>query len=124
MRSRGLVVAIAVVLALLAAAGVIVYTSNLEKQVKTENTTAVWVSSADIDANVQLDPLIAEGQFREVDIPNDALVLNAVTSLDQLRGQTTAAPILANEQIPASRLASGGGVNMLGITPGNVGLGL
>src|SRR3546814_3420017 len=48
----------------------------------------------------------------------------AVTSVDQLRGQTTAAPILANEQIPITRLAAGGGVNSLGITPGNVGLGL
>ena len=124
MRSRGLVVAIAVVLALLAAAGVIVYTSNLEEQVKTENTTTVLVSSADIDANTQLDPAIANGQFREVDIPNDALVLGAVTSFDELRGQTTAAPILANEQIPLSRLASTGGQNTLGITEGNVGLGL
>ena len=106
MRSRGLVVAIAVVLALLAAAGVIVYTSNLEEQVKTENTTTVLVSSADIPANTQLDPLIANGQFREVDIPNDALVLGAVTSFDELSGQTTAAPILANEQIPSTRLAS------------------
>jgi len=124
MRSRGLVVAIAVVLALLAAAGVIVYTSNLEEQVKTENTTVVFVSSTDIPTNTVLDPLIASGNFREVDIPNDALVLNAVTSVDQLRGQTTAAPILANEQIPITRLAAGGGVNSLGITPGNVGLGL
>ena len=40
MRSRGLVVAIAVVLAVLAAVGVIVYTSNVEESAVNENTDA------------------------------------------------------------------------------------
>ena len=39
MRSRGLVVAIAVVLAVLAAVGVIVYTSNVRESAINENTT-------------------------------------------------------------------------------------
>ncbi len=38
MRSRGLVVAIAVVLAVLAAVGVIVYTSNVKEKAVDENT--------------------------------------------------------------------------------------
>lgn len=124
MRSRGLVVAIAVVLALLAAAGVIVYTNNLETQVKEENTTAVIVATQDIAANTDLDPLLTSGVFTPVNVPNEALVATAVTSLDQLAGQTTALPILANEQIPLQRLSAGGGGNVLGITPGNMAIGL
>jgi len=124
MRSRGLVVAIAVVLAVLAAAGVIVYTSNLEESITEENTIAVIVSSQDIAANTDLDPLLAQGVFTAISVPIDAQVATAVTSLDQLSGQTSAAPILANEQIPLSRLSVGGGGNQLGITPGNVALGL
>lgn len=124
MRSRGLVVAIAFVLAILAAAGVIVYTSNLQKNVRDENTTEVVVSTQDIAANTQLDPLIAQGVFKQIRMPNDALVAGAVTSPDEMKGQTTAAPIFANEPIPSARLSSGQGINNLGISPGHVGLGL
>ena len=44
MKSRGLVVAIAVVLAVLAAVGVIVYTSSVRENAITEGTTTVLVS--------------------------------------------------------------------------------
>jgi hypothetical protein len=123
MRSRGLVVAIAVVLAVLAAAGIIVYTSNLEESVVTENTVEVIVSSQDIPANTSLDPLLSQGVFTPIRVPIDAQVASAIVSLDQLSGQTSATQILANEQIPLSRL-SGGESNVVGITEGNVGLGL
>ena len=123
MRSRGLVVAIAVVLAVLAAAGIIVYTSNLEESVVEENTVEVIVSSEQIPANTALDPLLARGVFTPIRVPIPALVDSAVTTLDQLAGQTSAIEILPNEQIPTSRL-SGGTANVLGITPGNVGLGM
>lgn len=124
MRSRGLVVAIAVVLAVLAAAGVIVYTNSLEDTLVTENSTEVVVSKQNIAANTQLAPLVDAGAFNKVWVPNDAVVAGAVTSIESLREETTSAPIIANEQIPAGRLASGEPQNVLGITPGNVGLGL
>jgi len=124
MRSRGLVVAIAFVLAVLAAAGVIVYTSGLKKSVVEQNTTEVVVATQDIPANTQLDPLVAQGVFKLIPVPNDALVANYVTSADELKGQTTAAPIFANEQIPTTRLSSGGGINTIGLSPGHIGLGL
>lgn len=123
MRSRGLVVAIAVVLAVLAAAGVIVYTSNLEKSVTQDQTTLVVVAQQDIPANTPLGPLVDAGAFTQIRVPNNAVVLGAFTSIEELRGETSAAPIFANEQIPANRLASGEG-DVLGITEGNVGLGL
>jgi len=122
MRSRGLVVAIAVVLAVLAAVGVIVYTNSVKNGTGAD-TTAVIVSNQDIAANTPLNPLIDSGTFGTVNVPNDTLVSGAVTDENELRDQTTSSTIYANEQIPTSRLATGTG-NTLGITEGHVGLGI
>ncbi len=122
MRSRGLVVAIAVVLAVLAAVGVIVYTNSV-KTTGGQDTTAVIVSNQDIPPNTALDPLLDGGAFQTVNVPNDTLVAGAVTDESELRGYTTAQQIFANEQIPTSRLATGTG-NALGITEGHLGLGI
>jgi Flp pilus assembly protein CpaB len=127
MRSRGLVVAIAVVLAVLAAVGVIVYTNGVKNQATKVGTTQVLVSKQDIPTGTLLDTLVNQGAFQDVRVPNDALVKDAVTSEDQLQGQTTTAPIYANEQIPLSRLTSGTNPNtsnLLGISEGNVGIGI
>jgi pilus assembly protein CpaB len=124
MRSRGLVVAIAVVLAVLAAVGVIVYTSSVRETATSQNTTQLVTSSQDIPANTPLDPLIAQNIFKLTAIPNDAVVPGAVTDVSQLQGQVTAAPIYQNEQIPLNRISSGPGSDNLGITPGNLALGL
>src|SRR6266487_2836042 len=101
MRSRGLVVAIAVVLAVLAAVGVIVYTNSV-KNGGGDKTTAVIVSNQDIQANTPLNPLLDSGAFGTVNVPNDTLVAGAVTSENELRDQTTSATIYANEQIPTT----------------------
>ena len=123
MRSRGLVVAIAVVLAVLAAVGVIVYTNQVRTEVTEQDTVAVVVANQDIPANTNLDPLVAEGVFAFVRVPEDALVAGAVTAQDQLQGETTVAPIFAREQIPTSRLSSGAGdVSFAGVSEGHVGL--
>lgn len=122
MRSRGLVVAIAVVLAVLAAVGVIVYTNSVKNGTGAD-TTAVIVSDKDIPANTPLNPLIDAGDFGTVNVPNDTLVAGAVTDENELRDQTTSSTIYANEQIPTSRLATGRG-NALGISDGHVGLGI
>jgi Flp pilus assembly protein CpaB len=122
MRSRGLVVAIAVVLAVLAAVGVVVYTNSV-KNGGGQDQVQVIVSSQDIDANTPLDPLIDQGVFQSVSIPQDTLVDGAVTEQSELQGQTTSATIYANEQIPTSRLSTTGG-NPLGISPGHVGIGI
>jgi Flp pilus assembly protein CpaB len=86
----------------------------------------VVVSSQDIPANTQLNPLIDSGAFSTLQVPSDAVVDGAVTDPSQLRGLTSTAPILANEQIPASRLSTGeapkGGT--LGISDGNVAVSL
>jgi len=115
-------VAIAVVLAVLAAVGVVVYTNNV-KNGNTGGTTSVIVSSQDIPPNTALNPLLDSGVFQSVNVPNDTLVEGAVTDESELRDQTTASQIFANEQIPTSRLATGTG-NVLGISDGHVGLGV
>jgi|GEM_PF-766888 len=125
MRSRGLVVAIAVVLAIVAAAAVILYTNGVKSDAVTGGAlSVVVVSKQDIPANTNLNPLIDEGVFSELKVPTDAVVGGAVTGVAELRGQTTTAPVLANEQIAIARLSSGeapeGGP--LGISEGNVGL--
>lgn len=123
MRSRGLVVAIAVVLAVLAAVGVIVYTNNVKNTATTENTVEVVVSTQDIPPSTQLNPLIDQGVFATLRVPDNAVVDGAVQSLDQLRDQTTSAPIYTNEQIPFSRLATGES-NNVGISPDHLAVGL
>jgi Flp pilus assembly protein CpaB len=117
------VVAIAVVLAVLAAVGVIVYTNQVRDEVVTEDTVAVVVSNQDIPANTNLTQLVDEGAFGFVRVPEDALVAGAVTTLEDLRDQTTVAPIFAREQIPSSRLASGEStLSLVGVSEGHIGV--
>jgi Flp pilus assembly protein CpaB len=106
MKSRSLVVAGALVLALLATAGVFLYVSNVKHEAETGGTLAtVLVSSTDIPTGTALSDLVDSGAFVTEQVPSDALVQGAVTSPGQLRNRTTAAAILAGEQIPLSRLS-------------------
>jgi Flp pilus assembly protein CpaB len=123
MRSRGLVVAIAVVLAIVASAAVILYTNGVKEDAVTGGSLSeVVVASQDIPANTNLNPLLDQGVFSTLRVPTDAVVDGAISDPSQLRGLTSTAPILANEQIPVGRLSSGeapqGG--SLGISDGNV----
>ena len=124
MRSRGLVVAIAIVLAVAAAAAVILYTQGVKEDARRGgNLTSVIVSTQEIPANQQLDPLIDQGLFSEIQVPGTALVGGAVTDLEQLRGITTTTPILANEQISTSRLSTAEErPNLVGVSEGHVGV--
>ena len=125
MRSRGLVVALAVLLAAAAAGAVVLYTNGVKKAAESGGSlTTVIVAAQDIPANTSLDELIQSGGFKELSVPADAVVDGAVTSLAELRGQTTTAPIVANQQLTASNLSSGEQVEggMLGISKGHVAL--
>jgi Flp pilus assembly protein CpaB len=120
MRSRGLVVAIAVVLAVAAAAAVVLYTQGVKETAEQGGELqTVIVATQGIGVSERLDPLIAQGVFREIDVPSDALVDGAITDTRQLKGLTTVTPILANEQIPVSRLSSGE-LNVVGVSPGHI----
>ena len=122
MRSRGLVVGIALVLAIVAAAAVILYTNKVKDDAAQGGTQVqVLVSTQDIPANTALNTLNAD-VFKTVSVPTAVEVAGAVTSVDQLADQITTGLILANEQIPASRLSGGSteGVSSIGVTKGNV----
>jgi Flp pilus assembly protein CpaB len=119
MRSRGLVVAIAVVLAVAAAAAVILYTQGIKEGVGGGKT--VIVASQDIPPNTQLQPLVDQGVFTEIQIPEEAYVTNALTTTEGLGAATTTQQIFANEQIPISRLStSEEPLNRLGISEGHM----
>ena len=124
MRSRGPVVALALLLAIAATAGVFLYVNGVREDAKTGgDLVQVVVSTQDIPANTELDPLIDAGAFTTAGVPSDTAVQDAVTSTDQLRGQSTTFPILQNEQIPLSRISSGEQIagGGLGISDGHVG---
>jgi Flp pilus assembly protein CpaB len=124
MRSRGLVVALALLLAIGATAAVFLYVNGVRQDAKTGgDLVLVVVANQDIQANAELNPLIDAGAFTTAQVTPETLVDGAVTSEDQLRDQTTTFPILANEQIPLSRLSSGEAIQggRFGISPGHVG---
>lgn len=124
MRSRGLVVAIAIVLAVAAAAAVVLYTQGVkEEAAQGGELTTVIVATQEIPANQRLDSLVDQGLFSEIEVPQDALVGGAVTDLTQLEGATTTTPILANEQISTSRLTTAEkNLNIVGVSEGHVGV--
>ena len=121
MKSRGVVVVLALILATIATAGVFLYSQGVKQDaIKGGDLRDVIVSKVDIAANTELDELIAAGQFELLQVPADAVVEGAVTDLSQMRGQRNTSFILAGEQIPISRVETGevpGGV--LGIPEGH-----
>jgi pilus assembly protein CpaB len=121
MRSRGLVVVLALILATLATAGVFLYARGVKEDAKTGGTlVTVIVSKVDVPTNTFLNDLISNGDFTTLEVPKDAVINDAVTSVDELRNKRNSVPIFAHEQIPISRLQGGGEVpgGILGIPDG------
>ncbi len=104
MRSRGLVIAVAFLLAMSATFVVYLYMRGVEQRSTGGSMVAVVVAAEDIPAGTQLDELIAEDEFDTLRVPEDAVVRGAVTTVEDLRGRQTSAPILAGEQISTTRL--------------------
>jgi Flp pilus assembly protein CpaB len=120
MRSRGLVVVLALILATLAVVGLFLYTRSVKEDATSGGAlTEVVVSKVDIPANSDLNQLINEGQFELKNVPTDDLVQGAIQQVSELRNRRNSVPILEGEQIPLSRVEGGkiaGGV--LGIPDG------
>lgn len=105
MRSRALFLGVAVLLASSATLAVFLYVKGVEKQAGVSGGgVGVIVSDRDIPAGADLDELMAEGAFREMQVPSDAQVRGAVGDLSQLKGRVTSAPILEGEQVTTARL--------------------
>jgi pilus assembly protein CpaB len=104
MRSRGLVIAVAFLLAMSATFVVYLYMRGVEQRSSGGAMVAVVVSDEDIPAGTQLDELIAEEHFSTIRVPEDAVVRDAVLNVQSLQGRETSAPVLAGEQISTTRL--------------------
>jgi Flp pilus assembly protein CpaB len=63
------------------------------------------VSKTDIPAGTALDPLIDQGNFTTRTVLSSSVIRSVITDTYQLRGQRTAYPVLAGEQISAARLS-------------------
>ena len=121
MRRQTLVIPIALLLAVMAAAGVVLYTMNVKEEATTGGpTSTVVVASEDVPAGTELDPLIEEGKLVEQEIPKNYIVPGAVGSLEELQGRTVSQPLLKGEQILANRIDELGTVarRLLGIPDG------
>jgi len=104
MRSRGLVIAVAFLLAMSATFVVYLYMRGVERRSTGGQMVAIVVSDEDIPAGTQLDELIAEDHFSTIRVPEGAVVRDAVLSVQSLQGRETSAPVLAGEQISTTRL--------------------
>jgi len=121
MRRQTLVIPIALLLAVMAAAGVVLYTMNVKEEATTGGpTSTVVVASEDVPAGTELDPLIEEGKLVEQEIPKNYIVPGAVASLEELQGRTVSQPLVEGEQILANRIDELGTVQggSLGIPDG------
>jgi Flp pilus assembly protein CpaB len=99
-------VIVTVLFAAAAASGVYLFMKNVREDAKEpEPTVQIVVSLQDIPAGQELDPLIEQDLFAVKSVPSSDLVQGVITDVYQLRGQRTAYPILAGEQIAAARLA-------------------
>jgi pilus assembly protein CpaB len=107
MKTRGLAIALAVVLAGGATFAVFLYVQSIkDDNVPTaqQNMVTVVVPKQDLPAGTKLDGLISSGAFATETVPAEAVVPGAVTDLGQLQGRTTSTFILQGEQITTARL--------------------
>jgi len=110
MRSRGTVVALAMVMAATATLAVFLYIQGIEEAAASGgNNVSVIVAKEDVPAGAALNDLISEGIFDKQTVPDDLVVPGAVTSLTQLDGRETSAGIVAGEQVTTARLRGGSG---------------
>ena len=108
MRSRGLVVMLALVLATLATAGVFLYSRGVKEDARQGGDLAtIVVSKVDISANTDLNDLIRDEMFTTRDVPKDALIDDPITQVSQLRNRRNSVYIFAGEQIPVARVQGG-----------------
>jgi pilus assembly protein CpaB len=104
MRSRGLVITIAFVLAATATMVVYLYLLGVQREGNNNEMVSVVVSEQDIPAGTDFDDLIGQGAFDTRSVPRSALVSGAVFNLSDLRNQESSAAIAAGEQITTARL--------------------
>jgi Flp pilus assembly protein CpaB len=102
------VVVLALILATLATAGVFLYSRGVKEEARRGgDLVTVVVSNVDVPANTDLNVLIADGQFKTLEVPTDAVIQDAVTQISQLENRRNSVFIFAGEQIPVGRVQGG-----------------
>jgi pilus assembly protein CpaB len=105
MRTRGLVIAVAGLLAVLATGAVFLYVQSVKNErTAGASTVSVIVAKEDIPVGARLDEVVQNGGVRARNFAKEAVVRGAITDVGQLRGRIANAPILAGEQISTARL--------------------
>lgn len=123
MQFRGLVVAIALVLAATATTAVYLYVQGVQERAETGGgEVSVIVSREDIPVGAEIDELISNGAFTTMSVSEDSLVTGAITDLSELEGKQAESAIVAGEQIPIARLEGTLAGGTLGIPPGHEGV--
>ena len=108
MRSRGLIVVLALILATLATVGVFLYSRGVKQNaIEGGDLRTVVVAKVNIPANTDMNELIRDGQFTTLEVPDEAVINNAVTQISQLQNRRNSVFIFANEQIPIGRVQGG-----------------
>ncbi|MGH2591268.1 MAG: RcpC/CpaB family pilus assembly protein [Actinomycetota bacterium] len=108
MRSRGLVVVLALILATLATVGVFLYSQGVKEDARTGgDLVTVVVSKVDVPANTDLNTLIREGRFTTRDVPREAVIDQPITQISQLQNRRNSVFLFAGEQIPVARVQGG-----------------
>jgi pilus assembly protein CpaB len=107
MKTRGIAVTLALLLAIGATGAVFLYVQGVRKQAKVGSTVGVRVivSKTDIRGGTELDNLISAGNFTTTSVPQLAVVEGAVTEVGQLQNRATTQFIAAGEQITTKRLS-------------------
>ncbi len=81
MRSRGIVVVLALILAVLATVGVFLYSRGVKNDaLEGGSLVTVVVARVDIPANTDLNALIRDDEFATLEVPEDAVVRDAITA--------------------------------------------
>lgn len=121
--SRGSVMTLVLAVVLAASATTAVYLYVLGVQDEGSSTAgpgvSVIVAKEDIPVGTRLDELVSQGAFEEIEVPEEALVPEAVIDLSQLSGQETRQAIIAGEQIPMARITGTVTGGQLGIPQGH-----
>ncbi len=90
-----------VVVATATATGILYLQGSKPDVIDHADLATVLVSKSDIHLDQSFDPLIDDGVIVEIDVPRYALVAEALTDIDQVRGRTAISLIRKNEQILA-----------------------
>jgi len=99
-KSRLVMIALAIILGLVAAFGVVLYTNGMRKNVVAEHRTIkVLVAEEDIPLGAEMREITAKKLASFKEVPEKYVTSKAITSPEDINGQVLAVPVNEGEQI-------------------------